>query len=67
MYISIIFRIFVVTNKVMKKNIKVNEEKLNEWITSSEEVKLPKKGNLITKETNPIMTIEDFDRIMNNL
>jgi hypothetical protein len=51
----------------MKKNIKVNEEKLNEWITSSEEVKLPKKGNLITKETNPIMTIEDFDRIMNNL
>jgi hypothetical protein len=51
----------------MKKKIKINQEKLNEWITSSEEVKLPKKGNTITKETNPIMTVEEFDRIMKDI
>lgn len=43
-----------------KKKVKVNEEKLNEWISPSREIlqpKLPHKGNTIMSE-------EEFNKIM---
>jgi len=53
----------------MKNKIKVNQEKLNEWISPSKEILKPKLNqvpNTIHKG-NPIMSEEEFDAIMNDI
>ncbi len=49
----------------MKDKLKVNTEKLNEWISPSKTTLKPKVPNALYKGT-PIMTEKEFDKIMNN-
>ena len=49
----------------MKDKPKVNTEKLNEWLSPSKTILKPKVPNTVYKGT-PIMTEEEFDKIMNN-
>ena len=49
----------------MKDKVKVNTEKLNQWISPSRAILKPKVINIIAKGSS-IMTEEEFDKIMND-
>ena len=53
----------------MKKRIKVNQEKLNEWISPSKEILKPKLNQVsnTVHKGNTIMSEEEFDTIMNDI
>tara|TARA_R110000803_G_scaffold156776_1_gene221320 strand:- start:248 stop:400 length:153 start_codon:yes stop_codon:yes gene_type:complete len=50
----------------MKDKVKVNTEKLNQWISPSREILKPKVIN-INASSSPIMSEEEFDKIMKNV
>ena len=53
----------------MKNKIKVNQEKLNEWISPSKEILKPKLNQVPNSihKGNTIMSEEEFDAIMNDI